>query len=54
MEDMPEADDSQIRTPAYLGGSISGNATARYFFVSYGLQEDYDDLEKAGVVDLEG
>ncbi|PVH75882.1 Zn-dependent exopeptidase [Cadophora sp. DSE1049] len=53
-EDVPKDDDSKIRMPAYLGGSFSGNVTARYMYVNYGLSEDYKDLEKAGVSDFRG
>ena len=53
MEDMPQDDSSELRTPAYHGGSFSGTVTAQYVYANFGLTEDFDDLEKAKV-DLNG
>jgi N-acetylated-alpha-linked acidic dipeptidase len=41
------------RIPTFHGYSASGNVTAPYVFVNYGMYSDYEELQKAGI-DLKG
>lgn len=41
------------RIPTFHGYSASGDVTAQYVFCNYGMYDDYEELEKAGV-DLKG
>ncbi|KAL7928728.1 hypothetical protein V8C35DRAFT_317384 [Trichoderma chlorosporum] len=49
MEELPEGDPSEIRTPAFHGGSASGNVTAQFVYANFGRAQDYDDLERHNV-----
>lgn len=55
-EDVLEEDPTtglENRIPTFHGYSASGNVTAPYVYVNYGLYQDYEDLIKANV-SLEG
>lgn len=56
VEDVLEEDPTtslENRVPTFHGYSASGNVTASYVYVNYGLYQDYEDLIKANV-SLEG
>lgn len=52
LEDDPTTGSPQS-VPIYHGYSKSGNVTAQYVYVNYGVYQDFEDLLKAGV-DLKG
>ncbi|KAK4161184.1 hypothetical protein QBC43DRAFT_303223 [Cladorrhinum sp. PSN259] len=53
MEELPDDDPSEIKTPAFHGGSASGNVTAQFVYANFGRPQDYDDLER-NHVDVKG
>lgn len=53
MEKLPPDDNTKILTAAYFGNSASGNITTQFVYANFGLEGDYDELERRGV-DIKG